>query len=118
MIIMVGCPGSGKSYFAANNLFCHDHMKIINRDTLGSWQKCIAKTTKYLSNGSVSVVIDNTNPDVESRKRFIDIAKMFKIPCRVFLMKVSKEHGKHNNKVRVITITFPFYINFILINKI
>jgi len=105
---MVGCPGSGKSYFAVNNLFCHDRMKIINRDTLGSWQKCIAKTTKYLSSGSVSVVIDHTNPDVESRKRFIDIAKMFKIPCRVFLMKVSKEHGKHNNKVRVITITFPF----------
>ncbi|XP_050063519.1 uncharacterized protein F21D5.5-like isoform X2 [Aphis gossypii] len=101
MIIMVGCPGSGKSYFAVNNLFCHDRMKIINKDTLGSWQKCIAKTTKYLSNGSVSVVIDNTNPDIESRKQFIDIAKIYKIPCRVFLMKVSKEHGKHNNKLKI-----------------
>jgi len=103
---MVGCPASGKSYFATNKLFCHDHMKIINRDTLGSWQKCIAKTTKYLSNGSVSVVIDNTNPDVESRKQFIDVAKNLKIPCRVFLMKVSKEHAKHNNKVRVKKINF------------
>jgi len=106
MIIMVGCPGSGKSYFVANELFCHDRMKIINRDTLGSWQKCIAKTTKYLSNGSVSVVIDDTNPDVKSRKLFIDIAKNLKIPCRVFLLKVSKEHAKHNIKVSVKTITY------------
>lgn len=104
---MVGCPGSGKSYFAANELFCHGRIKIINRDTLGSWQKCITKTTKYLSNGRVSVVIDHTNQDVKSRKQFIDIAKNLKIPCRVFLMKVSKEHAKHNNRVSVKII---FYI--------
>jgi len=108
MIIMVGCPGSGKSYFAANKLICHDRMKIINRDILGSWQKCIAKTTKYLRSGSVSVVIDNRHPDVASRKQFIEIAKDLKVPCRVFLMKVSKEHAKHNNKVSVKTITFAF----------
>lgn len=102
MIIMVGCPGSGKSYFASNKLFCHDRMKIINRDTLGSWQKCIAETKKFLS-GCWSVVIDNTNPDRESRKRFIDVAKSLKVPCRVFLMNVSKDHGKHNNKFRELT---------------
>ncbi|XP_022180133.1 uncharacterized protein F21D5.5-like [Myzus persicae] len=103
MIIMVGCPGSGKSYFASNKLFCHDRMKIINRDTLGSWQKCISEAKKYLSGVSWSVVIDNTNPDVESRKRFIDLAKSLKVPCRVFLMNVSKDHGKHNNKFRELT---------------
>lgn len=105
---MVGCPGSGKSYFAANELLCHDRMKIINRDILGSMQKCIAKTIKYLSSGSMSVVIDNRHPDVASRKPFIQIAKNLNIPCRVFLMKVSKEHAKHNNKVSVKTITFTF----------
>lgn len=105
---MVGCPGSGKSYFAANELFCHDRLKIINRDILGSLQKCIAKTTKYLSSGSMSVVIDNRHPDVASRKQFIQIAKNLNIPCRVFLMKVSKEHAKHNNKVSVKTLTFTF----------
>ncbi|XP_060859894.1 uncharacterized protein F21D5.5-like [Metopolophium dirhodum] len=103
MIIMVGCPGSGKSYFAANKLICHDRMKIINRDILGSWQKCIAKTIKYLSSGSLSVVIDNRHPDVASRKQFIEIAKNLKVPCRVFLMKVSKEHAKHNSKFRELT---------------
>jgi len=106
---MVGCPSSGKSYFVANKLFCHDRIKIINRDTLGSWQKCIAKTIKYLSSsGCVSVVIDNRHPDVASRKQFIELAKNLKVPCRVFLMKVSKEHAKHNNKVSVKTTTFTF----------
>jgi len=99
---MVGCPGSGKSYFASNNLLCHDrNMKIINRDTLGSWQKCVAEAKKYLSCNNYSVVIDNTNPDIDSRKRFIDLAKSLKIPCRAFLMNVSKDHGKHNNKVSI-----------------
>ncbi|XP_025191378.1 uncharacterized protein F21D5.5-like [Melanaphis sacchari] len=103
MIIMVGCPGSGKSYFALNNLLCHGHMKIINRDTLGSWQKCVSEAKKYLRDSNCSVVIDNTNPDIESRKRFIDVAKSLKIPIRVFLMNVSKDHGKHNNKFRELT---------------
>lgn len=101
MIILVGCPGSGKSYFASNKLGCHDHVKIINRDTLGTWQKCVNEAKKYLEELHYSVVIDNTNPDKESRKRFIEVAQILNIPCRVFLMNVSKEHAKHNNKVSV-----------------
>jgi len=114
---MVGCPGSGKSYFASNKLFCHDRMKIINRDTLGSWQKCISEAKKYLSGVSWSVVIDNTNPDKESRKRFIDLAKSLKVQCRVFLMNVSKDHGKHNNRVSIKTkslLTFKYYLESVL----
>lgn len=106
MIIMVGCPGSGKSYFATNKLGCHGDMKIINRDTLGSWQKCVSKAIENLQKTNVSVVIDNTNPDIESRKRYIDVAKNFNVPCRVFIMNVSKEHAKHNNKVNVCFNTF------------
>lgn len=40
----------------------------ISQDTLGNWQKCVAATKKLLEEGK-SVVVDNTNPDVESRKR-------------------------------------------------
>lgn len=106
MIIMVGSPGSGKSYFASNILACHGRMKIISRDTLGTWQKCVSEAKEYLNKYTVGVVIDNTNPDVESRKRFIDIAKSMNIPCRVLLMNVSKEHARHNNKVSYKTLAF------------
>lgn len=95
---MVGSPGSGKSHFVLNKLACHGRMKVISRDILGSSQKCIREAKKCLESSTRSVVIDNTNPDVESRKRFIDIAKHFDIPCRIFVMNVSKEHALHNNK--------------------
>ena len=40
MIVMVGFPGSGKSQFSTTHLA--DYARV-NRDTLGSWQKCVAK---------------------------------------------------------------------------
>lgn len=40
VIVMVGFPGSGKSYFSKHHLTGYEY---INRDTLGSWQKCVAK---------------------------------------------------------------------------
>lgn len=99
MIIMVGCPGSGKSYFASNKLGHRDRTKIISRDALGSYQKCLNEAQVYLKRSEICVVIDNTNPTVESRKRFIDLAKSMNVPVRVLLMNTSKEHAKHNNKV-------------------
>lgn len=113
---MVGSPGSGKSYFASNKLGCHGRMKIVSRDVLGTWQKCVDKAREYLTKSSGSVVIDNLNPDVESRKRFIDVAKSLNIPCRVFLMNVSKEHAKHNNKVSICL--FKHFIGYICRNDL
>lgn len=112
---MVGSPGSGKSYFVSNKLACHGRMKIISRDILNSWQKCASEVTKCFENASRSVVIDNTNPDIISRKRFIDIANNFNIPCRIFLMNVSKEHALHNNKVSEKN---PFLLQFELFSTI
>ena len=40
VIVMVGFPGSGKSYFSTKHLSSYQR---INRDTLGSWQKCVAR---------------------------------------------------------------------------
>lgn len=92
---MVGYPGSGKSHFVRQHLVPAGYVHV-NRDTLGSWQKCVSAMESALANGK-SVVIDNTNPDRESRKRFIDKAS---VPCRCFLMTTSIEHVRHNNRVR------------------
>ncbi|XP_076338422.1 uncharacterized protein LOC143240209 [Tachypleus tridentatus] len=101
VIVCVGFPASGKSHFVENYLKKAGYSHI-NRDTLGSWQKCVAACESELSQGK-RVVIDNTNPDVESRKRYIDCAKKTGAQCRCFLFTCTLEQVKHNNKFRELT---------------
>nr|CAD7399103.1 unnamed protein product [Timema poppensis] len=96
-VVLVGYPGSGKSFFARTQLVPSGYSHI-NRDTLGSWQRCVAAMVAALDRGK-SVVVDNTNPDKESRQRFIEAAHKCKVPCRCFVLCTSLEHAKHNNKV-------------------
>ena len=42
---------------------------LVFKDTLGTWKKCVDMCAKSLRQGQ-SVVIDNTNPDKESRQRY------------------------------------------------
>lgn len=42
----------------------------VYKDTLGTWQKCVERLRQSLAAGKC-VVIDNTNPDIESRKRYV-----------------------------------------------
>ncbi|XP_055625506.1 uncharacterized protein F21D5.5 [Toxorhynchites rutilus septentrionalis] len=101
VIVLVGFPGSGKSHFARVHLEAKGYVSI-NRDTLGSWQKCVSLMESTLRSGKRAVV-DNTSPDVESRKRFVDIAKKMKVPCRCFVMGASYKQAKHNNVFREMT---------------
>jgi len=101
VILLAGYPASGKTTFAKDHLIPQGYVHI-NRDTLGTWQKCVSACRDALSRGK-SVVIDNTSPTKEVRKRYIDCAKQFKIPIRCFLFDVSFEHALHNNKIREMT---------------
>ncbi|XP_071529360.1 uncharacterized protein F21D5.5 isoform X1 [Panulirus ornatus] len=98
VIILVGYPGSGKSFFSSTHLAGLGYIQA-NRDTVGSWQKCVSIMEKSLKDGK-HVVIDNTNPDAESRKRYIDAAKKLNVPVRCFVFNISKDHSRHNNKFR------------------
>lgn len=40
LVLMVGFPASGKSHFSTKHL--KDYSRV-NRDTLGNWQKCVAR---------------------------------------------------------------------------
>uniref|UniRef100_A0AAG5DNA9 PNK FHA domain-containing protein n=1 Tax=Anopheles atroparvus TaxID=41427 RepID=A0AAG5DNA9_ANOAO len=101
VIIMIGFPGSGKSHFVRQYLAPKGY-EIVNRDTLGSWQKCVTSMESAIQRGK-SVVIDNMNPDVESRKRYLQAATRANIPVRCFVMDVSYKHARHNNAFRELT---------------
>nr|XP_045608307.1 uncharacterized protein F21D5.5-like [Procambarus clarkii] len=98
VVIMVGYPGCGKSFLTSTHFAALGYVQA-NRDSLGSWQKCLSVMEKSLQDGN-HVVIDNTNPDAESRKRYIDSAKKMNIPVRCFVFNTSKDHSRHNNKFR------------------
>lgn len=98
MIIMIGYPGSGKSTFA-KNYFGRNDYKIINMDTCRTKSKCIKLCEEYASS-SLSFVIDNTNPDIDSRKIYIDIAKKYKYNIRCFIIECDMNTAFHTSHYR------------------
>uniref|UniRef100_T1J499 PNK FHA domain-containing protein n=1 Tax=Strigamia maritima TaxID=126957 RepID=T1J499_STRMM len=117
LVVLVGFPASGKTFFAQSHLIKHGYVHI-NRDSLKSWTKCIAECKSALSKGN-SAVVDNTNPDIDSRKRFVAVAQEFGIPCRCFWFNITLEHAKHNNRFRQLTLhdVVHAHVNDIVLNS-
>lgn len=101
LIVMVGYPASGKTTFVQDYLLPLGYVQI-NRDILGTWQKCVSACKDALLSGK-RVVVDNTSPTREARKRYLDCAKQARISARCFLFDVTFEHAQHNNKIREMT---------------
>lgn len=66
----------------------------------------------------IPCVIDNTNVDIESRKKFVNIAKKYTVPCRCFVMALSEGHIKHNIIFRNLTDQKHSKINEMILNSI
>ncbi|ELU14683.1 hypothetical protein CAPTEDRAFT_176929 [Capitella teleta] len=115
VIVMVGSPASGKSHFAMKHLISKGYVHV-NRDSLKTWQKCVSTTRDALSRGK-SVVVDNTNPDTESRARYLEVAKKAGVPSRCFLMSSSPTHCKHNERFREMTDKSHQSINDMILNS-
>jgi len=103
MILMVGYPGSGKSYYARNYI-CDDSKKhpyyvYVNRDTLGTPAKC-KKACKVAIADHVNIVVDNTNMSTTERLEYINIAKAASYDVRCIHMTTSMELSMHNNEYR------------------
>ncbi|XP_064360608.1 bifunctional polynucleotide phosphatase/kinase, partial [Dromaius novaehollandiae] len=97
VVVAVGFPGAGKTTFLQRHLVPAGYT-YVNRDTLGSWQRCVAACEAALAQGR-SVAVDNTNPDPESRQRYVACARAAGVPCRCFLFTASLEQAQHNNRV-------------------
>ncbi|XP_007941051.1 bifunctional polynucleotide phosphatase/kinase [Orycteropus afer afer] len=101
VVVAVGFPGAGKSTFLKKHLVSAGYV-YVNRDTLGSWQRCVTLCEASLKQKK-RVVIDNTNPDVSSRARYIKCAQDAGVPCRCFLFTATLEQAQHNNRFRQMT---------------
>lgn len=114
LIVMVGLPGSGKSVFCRKTLEPLGY-NVFNADTLGSTAACMKRCEKALQAGQ-KCVIDNTNVDEESRKKFVDIAKKFGSQCRCFVMNSSHSQIDHNIAFRQLTDSKHSKINQMVMN--
>lgn len=100
LIINVGPPGSGKSFYT-KNFVLKEGYEYINQDTLKTFKKCLKACEESLKEGK-SVVIDNTNPSKDKRKSYIDIAKKYGFKTRCFLFDAPIDLAKHNNHYRFV----------------
>lgn len=114
LIVMVGGPGSGKSRFCKDNLALNNY-EVINRDRIGTWQKCVDRVNDCLKAGQ-KVVVDNTNGNRESRLRYINAAKKNNVSCRCFVMATSFKHAEHNVAFRELIDSSHSKISKIVLN--
>lgn len=98
LVIMVGYPGSGKSHVAAYLQNKHKYV-VVNQDTLKTKAKCIKNAENHMKKQDC-VVIDNTNPNKNVRKEYIDLAKTYSYYITIINMTASLNQSKHNNVFR------------------
>jgi len=96
ILMMCGVPTSGKSTFCRKYL---PNYKVINQDNLKSKSKCLISSDFYIKNGK-SIVIDNTNIDLETRKNYIELSKIYEIPIRVIILDIPLNIVQHLNYYR------------------
>lgn len=97
--VMVGRPCSGKTFFCQSYL-CNYHYFYIVGPTQYTTKNTIARLRKFLSTNKTSVVLNGMNFTKAIRKKCTQLAKDFNIPCRCFVMDVSRGQARHINKIR------------------
>ncbi len=73
MILFIGIQASGKTTFFRNMLACH-RLVHINLDTLHRRHREMI-AIRDCFDGRKSFVVDNTNPEITDRQRYIPLAK-------------------------------------------
>ncbi|KAI0967993.1 DNA kinase/phosphatase Pnk1 [Xylaria arbuscula] len=100
VVLFCGPPGAGKSTFYWKYLKPLGYERV-NQDTLKSRAKCFKAATEFLEDGC-SIVIDNTNPDSEGRKEWIELARKHGVPIRCVWFNIAKALCEHNDAMRAL----------------
>ncbi|KAJ8117412.1 hypothetical protein ONZ43_g4217 [Nemania bipapillata] len=98
IVLFCGPPGAGKSTFFWKYLKPLGYERV-NQDTLKTRAKCFKAAAEFLDDGS-SIVIDNTNPDADGRKEWVEFAKKHGVPIRCVWFNIPKGLCEHNDAVR------------------
>lgn len=97
IIVMVGYPGSGKSTISEK--FNKDKYVVISGDKYKNSKNMIKISEKYLKDGK-SIIYDATNPTIEKRKEYIDVAKKYNIEARCINVETDIVESMFRNNQR------------------
>jgi bifunctional polynucleotide phosphatase/kinase len=75
-IINIGAPASGKSFFTNSLMSLNNTFHKFSNDEIKNKKKLLSSLKKSLETNR-NVIIDNTNPDVITRKIFVDLCKEY-----------------------------------------
>ncbi|KAH0553426.1 hypothetical protein GP486_006506 [Trichoglossum hirsutum] len=100
IVMFCGSPGSGKSTFYWKHVRPLGYERA-NQDVLKTREKCRQIASRYLSEGK-SVVIDNTNPDPDTRAVWVQLARKHDVPIRCIYFTAPTQLCMHNDTVRAL----------------
>ena len=98
IVVMCGFPGSGKSSLALGIFGSDPNYIIVSKDTYKTRAFSIIK--RAIKDG-LSIIIDDTNVNIESRNIYIRIAQENELFVRCISMDTPLDICKHLNDTRV-----------------
>ena len=101
LVLFCGSPGAGKSTFYWQHMQPLGYERV-NQDILKSRDKCMKMARQAIGDGK-SVVVDNTNADIETRAAWVALAKKLEVPVRLVHFTASAKLCEHNDTVRALT---------------
>ncbi|KAK7608079.1 polynucleotide kinase 3 phosphatase-domain-containing protein [Phyllosticta paracitricarpa] len=101
VVLLCGSPGAGKSTFFWRHLKPLGYERV-NQDTLKTRDRCLKVAAEHLAEG-VSVAVDNTNADAETRAHWVKLAQKHNVPIRCVLLTAPAKLCEHNDAVRALS---------------